>query len=280
MTLFQDIEPHLYQNEYISKKPAGKDYVFVLNKDAVLLEDRDGELSLPQYNAMKSCFPDTIKDLIYLFSVDGTAFYLSLQEITANDKFQFKDIHIFRDMRPTWLAFAGATAYHLALWYDTHRFCGRCAGSFSQKSDERAVFCPFCGNIEYPKISPVVIIGIMDGERILLTKYSSGYKRYALIAGFVEIGETLEAAVKREVMEEVGLKVKNIRYYKSQPWAFSSSILFGFFAELDGNDCVRIDTNELTEAVWVYRQALPADDSAFSLTWNMIEAFRNGDVCI
>lgn len=276
VTLFQDIKPHIYHNEFISKKPTENDYVFILNKDTVLLEDRDGELSLLHYNVVNSNFPQAIKDLIYLFSIDETALYLSLQKIIETDKFRYQDINIFRNMKPSWLGFAGATAYHLAIWYDTHRFCGRCARSFSQKTDERAVFCPHCGNVEYPKISPVVIIGIIDGDRILLTKYSKGYKKYALVAGFVEIGETPEVAIKREVMEEVGLKIKNIRYYKSQPWAFSSSLIFGFFVKLDGNDCVKIDTNELAEAVWVHRDALPNNDSTLSLTWTMIEAFRNG----
>jgi NAD+ diphosphatase len=276
--LFQDIEPHLYHNEFISKKPIENDYIFILNKDMLLLEDRDSELSLPHYNVVNSNFPNAIKDLIYLFSIDDTAFYLSLQEITETDKFRYQDIQLFREMKPSWLAFAGATAYHLAVWYDTHRFCGRCTRSLSRKTDERAVFCPQCGNVEYPKISPVVITGIVDGDRILLTKHSTGYKRYALISGFVEIGETLEAAIKREVMEEVGLQIKNIRYYKSQPWAFSSSLLFGFFAELDGSDCVKIDIKELSKAVWIHRHSLPADDSTLSLTWNMIEAFRNGEV--
>ncbi|MFC2145525.1 NAD(+) diphosphatase [Actinomycetota bacterium] len=277
--LFQDIKPHLYHNEFISKKPTEKDYVFILNKDTVLLEDRDGELSLPHYHVVNSSLPVAIKDLVYLFSIDETAFYLSLQEITETDKFRYQDIHLFLDMEPSWLAFGGATAYHLALWYDTHRFCGRCARPVSRKTDERAVICPNCGNVEYPKISPVVIIGIVDGDRLLLTKSSTGnYRKYALVAGYVEIGETLEAAIKREVMEEVGLKIKNIRYYKSQPWAFSSSLIFGFFVELDGSDCVKIDTNELAEAVWIHRDGLPANDSIFSITWTMIEAFRNGEV--
>jgi NAD+ diphosphatase len=279
VTLFQDIKPHIYHNEFISKKPAENDYVIILKKDTVLLEDKDNELSLPNYNAVKSNFPDAIKDLIYLFSIDETAFYLSLHKITQTNKFRYQNIYLFLDIKPSWLAFAGATAYHLALWYDTHRFCGRCSKPFSQKTDERAVLCPNCGNIEYPKISPVVIIGIVDGDRILLTKSSTGYyKKYALVAGFVEIGETLGAAIKREVMEEVGLKVKNIRYYKSQPWAFSSSLIFGFFVELDGNDSVKINTKELAEAVWVHRDELPANDSTLSLTWTMIEAFRNNEV--
>ena len=278
VALFQDIKPHLYHNEFISKKPTENDYVFILNKDIVLLEDKDGEFSLPRYSVVNYNLPDAIKDLIYLFSINETAFYLSLQAITETVKFRYQDVHLFFDMKPSWLGFAGATAYHLAIWYDTHRFCGRCAGSFSRKTDERAVFCPHCGNVEYPKISPVVIIGIIDGDRILLTKYSKGYKKYALVAGFVEIGETPEVAIKREVMEEVGLKIKNIRYYKSQPWAFSSSLIFGFFVELDGNDCVKIDTNELAEAVWIHRHTLPTNDSTLSLTWTMIEAFRNGEV--
>ena len=94
----------------------------------------------------------------------------------------------------------------------------------------------------------------------------------------MEIGENLEAAIKREVLEEVGLQIKNIRYYKSQPWPFSGSLLFGFFVDLDGSNHIKIDTNELTEAVWVNRHEIPSEDSTFSLTWRMIEAFKNGEV--
>jgi NAD+ diphosphatase len=275
--LFQDIEPHLFRNEFINKKPAEDDYIFILNKDKVLLEGKNNTLSLPQYNSVNTNFPDSVKDLIYLFSIDDKAFYLSLQEITETDKLQYQDIYVFRNMKPSWLAFAGATAYHLAHWYDTHCFCGRCQETLQQKTDERALVCPNCKHIEYPKIAPVVIVGIIEGENILLTKNSSGYKRYALVAGFVEIGETLEAAIKREVLEEVGLQIKNIRYYKSQPWPFSGSLLFGFFVELNGSNCIKIDTNELTEAVWINRHAIPSEDSTFSLTWSMIEAFKNGE---
>jgi len=274
--MFQDIEPYAYHNEFIDREPTENDYVFILNKGKVLLDEKDGELSLLQYVTVKTNFPVAADDLIYLFSVDATAFFLSLAEITATEHLQHKDIFVFREMKPTWLAFAGATAYHLAHWYDTHRFCGRCASPFERKNDERAVICPSCGNIDYPRISPCVIVGILDGDRILLTKYASGYRRHALVAGFVEIGETLEAAIRREVMEEVGLQVKNIRYYKSQPWAFSSSLLAGFYADLDGSDAITLDTKELSEAVWMHRNEIPAGESTLSLTWNMIEAFRTG----
>lgn len=94
----------------------------------------------------------------------------------------------------------------------------------SQK--ERMMECPSCGNQEYPVLCPAVIVGITNGDKIILSKYEGRrFKRYALIAGFAEIGETIEETVHREVMEEVGLKVKNLRYYKSQPWSFSSTLL-------------------------------------------------------
>ena len=109
--------------------------------------------------------------------------------------------------------------------------------------------CPKCGQMEYPKICPAVIIAVTDKNRLLLSKYAGRtYKRYALLAGFTEIGETLEETVKREVMEEVGLKVTNIRYYKSQPWSFSDTLLAGFFCDLEEPGQIRLDENELALA--------------------------------
>ena len=193
--------------------------------------------------------------------------------------FVFKSPQVFRKFEPGWLAFAGATAAHLGQWYAQRRFCGKCSAPLSHKPDERALLCKDCGLVEYPKIAPVVIAGIIDGDRLLLTRNAAGtYRQYALVAGYVEIGETLEDAVRREVLEEVGLHVKNIRYYKSQPWAFSGSLLSGFFVELDGSDQITLDTRELSEAVWLRREDIPPAPSGFSLTWTMIEAFRLGQV--
>ena len=113
-----------------------------------------------------------------------------------------------------------------------------------------------------------------------MTKYAGrDYKKYALIAGFNEIGETLEKTVEREVMEEVGIKVKNIRYYKSQPWAFTGTILVGFFADLDGDGTITLDENELAEGVWYKRSDIGdefADD--ITLTREMIIEFKNNEI--
>ena len=277
--MFQDIAPYQYRNEYITQAPVDADYVLIAKNNRFLLDCTADQPALPQYGAVKEAFPAITNGLLFLFTIDEVAFYLSLQDaqgITECKGYAYCDIQAFREMQPGWLAFGGATAAHLAHWYHLNRYCGSCGTPMTHSKTERAMCCDACGVVEYPKISPCVIVTITDGDRILMTKYANnGYKKYALIAGFMEIGETFEDTIRREVMEEVGVRVKNIRYYKSQPWAFSDSVLAGFFAELDGDDHVTLDHHELSEAVWFSRKDIPVDDSTLSLTWDMIEAFRN-----
>ena len=143
---------------------------------------------------------------------------------------------------------------------------------------ERAKVCPVCGNRIYPRINPAVIVGVINGSRLLLTKYKTGYGHNALVAGFTEIGETFEETVQREVMEEVGLKVKNIRYYKSQPWGIALDILAGFYCEVDGDDTIRRDDSELKYAEWVEREAIELQPTNDSLTNEMMRMFREGKI--
>lgn len=122
-----------------------------------------------------------------------------------------------------------------------------------------------------------MIVAVTDGDKLLLTKYANRpYTNYALIAGFAEIGETIEQTVHREVMEEAEVKVKNLRFYKSQPWGFTDCLLMGFFAELDGDATITMDTEELSVAEWVTRKDMQPGNAALSLTGEMIEYFRNG----
>lgn len=277
--MFQDIDPHKLTYDPTRGGPGEKDHVLFLKAGRVLLDASQGTLAVPTYGQARRLLQARADRLINLFSVDGVTFYHSLDEIDAFKPYAYESAGAVRRMEPHLLAFATATAFHFALWYANNRYCGQCAAPMLPKHGERALHCPVCGLVKYPRISPAIMVGIRYGESLLLTKYNGReYKNYGLIAGFVDPGETPEAAVEREVMEEVGLKVANVRYYKSQPWAFSQSLLMGFFADLRGDAAITLDPGELSEAGWHQRSELPGDEPRFSLTWDMILAFRNGEV--
>jgi NAD+ diphosphatase len=144
----------------------------------------------------------------------------------------------------------------------------------SRSGKERALCCSSCGNTVYPRINPAVIVGVLNGDKILITRYRTGYSHNALIAGFAEIGETLEETVSREVMEEAGIRVKNIRYYKSQPWGMAQDLLVGFYCEADGDDTIRMDEGELKYAAWTAREDLQLQPNNLSLTNEMMRMFK------
>ena len=123
---------------------------------------------------------------------------------------------------------------------------------------------------------PAVIVGICNDDKILVTKYRTGFAHYALVAVFTEIGETLEETVQREVLEETGLRVKNIRYYKSQPWGIVDDILAGFYCDVDGDTDIHMDESELKLAEWKTREELELQPDDFSLTNEMMLMFKNG----
>ena len=164
-------------------------------------------------------------------------------------------------------------AFQLLYWRRTHRFCGACGGALARKSPECAMTCPTCGLDFFPRLNPVVIVRITRGDRILLARRARGtLPFYSVIAGFVEAGETLEQAVAREIQEEVGLTVNNIRYFASQPWPFPNNLMIGFTAEYAGGE-IHVDGEEIGEADWFSRDALPPIPSRISISRWMIDDF-------
>lgn len=281
--MLQDIEPYQFNNEFKDKSPKSDDYILIFRGEELLLENQAGEIKFPKFEHLKKLFPEIEESLIYLFSVDKSAFYYSPKVYKETADLHYMSVQNIRETLPNWMAFVAATAGHLAQWYESNRYCGKCAKPMTQSKTERALCCKPCEIIKYPKICPAIIVGIIDKDKdkILLTRYADRpYKKLGLVAGFMEIGETLETTVKREVMEEVGLRVKNIKYFKSQPWPFSQSILVGFFAELDGSPEVNIDSKELSEAIWHSREEIPLFDSYLSLTNEMIETFREDNLSV
>lgn len=276
--MIQDITPHRYDNAFASRRePKDTDFVLYFEGEQVLLQEGD-QLSFPTVKALCEACPARRGFLVYLFAIDETAFYLFPQEkMPELAGFSLAPINHFRDGRPEWLGYAGITACQLYRWICDHKFCGKCGNPMRPSEEERAFCCDACGSIVYPKISPAIIVAVTDGDRLLMSRYAgrpSG--NYALIAGFTEIGETIEDTVCREVIEEVGLKVKNLRYYASQPWSFSDSLLMGFFADLDGSAEISLDESELAEARWFKREEVPEPKGLLSLTGTMVEAFRKG----
>lgn len=279
-TMIQDIQPHQYDNRYRPQAPDGNSLVLYCEEHSVLVKQTPDGITFPRFSELERLNEDIYDDCIYLFSIDGVRYYLA-ENISREplSEFSMENTEIFRSAEPQYQAFAGITGYQLYIWYRDHKYCGRCGRLLERDRKERMLRCGECGNMVYPKICPAVIIGVTDGSRILMSKYAGRtYKKYALLAGFAEIGETLEQTVKREVMEEVGLKVKNIRYYKSQPWSFSDTLLTGFYCDLDGPDEITLDREELALAEWFEREEIPVEPSRDSLTNEMIMKFKNSEV--
>ncbi len=277
--MLQDIKPHFYNNNFEIKTPKRDDYVFLFNEGRCLLKTDGDLIEFPTIEDVVKVVTNIEDNLFYLFSVDNRSVFCSFCKFTEDENFKYHVPLHLRETLEEWKTFVLATADHLAKWIESNKYCGKCATLTEMSKKERALVCPNCGQIRYPNISPAVIVGIIDDDKILLTRYSDRpYKKLSLIAGFMEIGETLEDTIKREVMEEVGLRVKNIRYYKSQPWAFSQSVLMGFFAELEGCSDVKIDTTELSEAQWFLRDEMVPCETTMSLTNEMIEVFRKEEI--
>ncbi|WP_270816244.1 NAD(+) diphosphatase [Hungatella effluvii] len=276
--MIQEIAPHCFRNEFYVKTPSADSY-FLYFQDGTILLNHSSSLKIPKFSEL-SDFNIVSDHLDYLFSIDSKEYYLIDETsimLSENKTLALYPTSVIRDLDPLWTAFAAANAAQLHRFYQNNRFCGRCGTETRKSKKERAIVCPSCGNTIYPKIAPAVIVAVTNGDKLLLTKYAGReYTRYALVAGYTEFGETLEETVRREVMEEVGLKVKNIRYYKNQPWAFSDSMLVGFFAELDGSPQIYLDESELSTAVWLKREDIPGDYTNVSLTHEMILLFKNG----
>ncbi|MEB3210577.1 MAG: NAD(+) diphosphatase [Leptolyngbyaceae bacterium] len=167
-------------------------------------------------------------------------------------------------------------AIQIVTWNRNHLFCGHCGTPMMQHETERAKHCPSCGLRNYPRLSPAVIMLVARGEEVLLARaprFRPGM--YSVLAGFVEPGESLEETVAREVREEVGVEVTNIRYFGSQPWPFPHSLMIGFMTDYAGGEIV-IDEVEIEAAAWFHKTALPPVPGPLSIARKLIEAFVAG----
>lgn len=193
----------------------------------------------------------------------------ALQSIPLRDAFSHFSSHEIQ---------AISLAKQILTWDRDFRFCGRCGQPTVELSGERAKVCKSCGSTNYPRLSPSIIVSVVKNDQILLARsarFPEGM--YSVLAGFVEPGETLEECVQREVMEEIGIEVKNIRYFGSQNWPFPHSLMIGFTAEYS-RGAIRIDNDEIVDARWFTASDLPKLPRSYSIARKMIDDFLSGSL--
>ncbi|MBE6036732.1 MAG: NAD(+) diphosphatase [Clostridiales bacterium] len=286
--MLQDLAYGRLENEFKKNmKPVGADRVVCVQDGSILIKrEADDTLSLPTCQEVTGwatenrwpCWGET--PFQYVFRMQDEDYYIWMGNAgsCSDEAYRYELTGSLRQITSKDICYAAMTAWHLFNWYKNSRFCGACGTATVHDENERMMRCPSCGNMIFPRINPSVIIALTDGDKLLLSKYAGrAYTRYALLAGFMEIGETAEQCVAREVMEEVGLKVKNVRYYKTQPWGIAGNILMGFYCDLDGDNTITLDETELAMADWYHRDNLPAWDDGISLTREMIRVFGEGN---
>ena len=284
--MIHEITPHVLNNAFKLCDPKPTDFLIRYNGAKTLLKKTDDGYAIPRVGELLDLQGKKIEDFEghYLFSIDGTAFFLDdsvgaeseASTAAAPEGYEYMGNRTFRGMNPV-ERMGGATATHIAHWESLNKFCGKCGNITIRGDHERSIICPKCGNVVYPRISPVVIVAVRNGDKLLMAhNIDNPNPRLFLISGFVEVGESLEQAVHREVLEEAGLRVKNVRYFGSQPWPFSDSLIAGFTAELDGDDTIRMQKEELSEAMWVKREDIPEYETDVSISCCLIENFRRG----
>ena len=266
----------IYKRYAIGAEPEGKldqkAYFLVFHGDRVLLDRRDEKLQLPYVTSLKELDVLPVRK-IYLGIFEKAPCYVAEIEDALNlpDQMRFYDLRSLYDEAERDVFLLAGKAMQLIHWDKTHQFCGRCGTKTETIKTETAKRCPECGLVSYTRISPAIIVGISKGSQILLAHAGNFRgKMYSILAGFAEAGETLEDTVRREVFEEVGIKIKNINYFGSQSWPFSSSMMIGFTAEYESGE-IAVDGKEIIDARWFDLKNLPELPSEFSIAREIID---------
>lgn len=272
--------------EYVSFTPGvefpieeyDQDLWFVYNGGKLAVVQNGEKTEVPMMLKVQK-HKERLKHIHYIGASRGRHCYAAdIDDISGTEEdFTFGDLRTIMPNLEDDMFFAASRAIQIINWDKDHRYCGRCGVLMQQKSSERVKVCPECGLTNYPRISPAIIVAVTRGKELLLAhnrNFRSGL--FSVIAGFVDAGETFEECVKREVLEEVGIKVKNIKYFKSQPWPFPNSLMVGFTAEYESGE-IKPDGEEIVEAHWYTADKLPTIPSKITIAGKLIDWFINSD---
>jgi len=252
------------------------EWLFVFNSAKILIKNCQEGPKIPtseELNGLESAI--VFKQ--YLGEIDGYPGYC----MEVDDMFTPPEAMLFRDLRSLLgeieedIFLLAGRAFQIVNWNRMHKFCGKCGTPTAAQQNELAKKCPGCGSVFFPRISPAVIVAVVRGDEILLA-HNKNFRQnwYSVIAGFMEPGETFEDCVIREVMEEVGIRVTNIKYFDSQPWPFPDSLMVGFTAEHESGE-IMVDGVEIEDAAWYRRDNLPHKPNVASIAGRLIEFVIN-----
>ncbi len=254
-------------------KNGGTAYWLIFNSDKMLINHGHGN-QIPFTKNLNDLNISPVRKQ-YLGTLEGYPCYC----IEVHPETDEPEGMVFMDLRSLYkildedLYLLAGRAIQIVNWDKNHQFCGKCSTPTETMENEMAKICPECGFISHTRLSPAVITAIIKDDKILMAKHSYGIKnRYGLIAGFIEAGETLEEGVEREIYEEVGLKVKNIKYFGSQSWPFPNSLMIGFTADYESGD-INVDGKEIIEAKWFMAKDVPIIPSKISIASELIDWF-------
>jgi NAD+ diphosphatase len=247
---------------------------FVFSGNKLLVERTDQGVSIPLLKGLDTLPLHALRKQ-YLGSMNGhpclCAECESDIQIPSPMEFQgLRKLYGAVDEEMFWVA---GRAFQIVDWDRLHQYCGRCGSLTKNKTDERAKVCPSCGVVSFPRMSPAIIVAIVRDKAILLA-HAARFPgaMYSVLAGFVEPGESLEDCVRREVKEESGIDIRNIRYFGSQPWPFPNSLMVGFTAEYAGGE-IAMDGKEIVDAGWFTADNLPTIPDKISIARKLIDWF-------
>lgn len=267
--MINEIAPKKYDNSYKDKRPKIDDYLICFKDGKVLLHRTFNHLEIPRFEG--------IIKARHLFEIDDESyFYVEYEDLYEIDEsYEFFETSILRTLLPRDKAYALVVGKHYSYFINHARFCGVCGGMMVPSLNEFANVCTTCRNIKYPDIMPAIIVAVTYEDKLLLTKYAKGtYKAYALVAGYCEIGESAEECVRREVLEEVGLEIYDIKYYKSQPWGFSNTLMLAFSAKAKSCNII-LEEKELSEARFFSKDEIEEIENSISVGHELINGFKN-----
>lgn len=251
-----------------------KDIYFLFYKEELLVKSEDNKAVIPTIGDLNNL---KIYNTQYIGSTNGQNCFcgeLNEDEVIPKDMY-FSKLKALTHQLSDEMFWIGGRAIQIINFNNDHKFCGKC-GTLTQKVDgERSKTCPKCGLINYPRISPAIIVAVVREGKLLLAHNNEAAKDlYSVVAGFVEVGETLEECVVREVREETGITVKNIKYFGNQPWPFPNSLMVAFTAEYASGE-IQVDGKEIGHADWYSSTSLPVTPDSISIAKKLISWYTD-----